>query len=696
MSRLVSDLTADAETVLAALDPEQRAVATALHGPVCVLAGAGTGKTRAITHRIAYGVRTGTFDPARVLAVTFTQRAAGEMRGRLAQLGAHGIQARTFHSAALRQARFFWPKVYGGELPPIADRKFPFLAEAASRCRVQADTTTLRDLAGEVEWAKVSNVRPDDYAKVAPRFARSPAGFDPATVARVFAAYEDVKTERGRIDLEDVLLCAAALLAEDERVAAEVRRQYRTFVVDEYQDVSPLQQSLLDLWLGGREDVCVVGDPAQTIYSWAGADPANLVGFAKRHPKATVVELVRDYRSTPQVVEVANKVLDATGPAGLPGRVTLRSQRDTGPVPTFTEYADEVAEADAVAHTIEDLRRAGTALRDIAVLFRTNAQSETFEQALAERGIAAVLKGVERFFERTEIRQAGVLLRGEAKAGASAEPLGEQVRAVLSAAGWSAEPPKGAGAARDRWESLTALVSMADEYATANPDDELPAFMAELDRRAAIQHAPVADGVTLATLHAAKGLEWRCVFIVGAHEGTLPIAYAQTPRQVEEERRLFYVGITRAKDRLMISWSLSRSPGGRAQRKATRFLDPLGVAGPAAAPAAGARERRRGGRTVPRCRVCGRGLLDPAARKLGRCEDCPSTLDEDVYARLIEWRAERAAQQKVPAYVVFTDATLTAIAETKPADELELLRIAGIGKVKVDRYGADVVRICRG
>lgn len=705
MSPSVSDLTpavppGSADAVLAALDPEQRAVATALHGPVCVLAGAGTGKTRAITHRIAYGVRTGTFDPARVLAVTFTQRAAGEMRGRLAQLGAHGVQARTFHSAALRQARWFWPKVYGVELPPIADRKFPFLAEAASRCRVQADTTALRDLAGEVEWAKVSNVRPDDYARVAPQFARAPAGFDPATVARVFAAYEDVKTERGRIDLEDVLLCAAALLAEDERVAAEVRRQYRTFVVDEYQDVSPLQQSLLELWLGGREEVCVVGDPAQTIYSWAGADPANLVGFAKRHPGATVVELIRDYRSTPQVVEVANKVLDATGPAGLPGRVTLRSQRGRGPVPTYTEYADEVAEADAIAHTIEDLRRAGTPLREMAVLFRTNAQSESFEQALAERGIPAVLKGVERFFERTEIRQAGVLLRGQAKASvppATDEGLGELVRGVLAGGGWSAEAPAGTGAVRDRWESLTALVSMADEYVAANPRAGLPEFMTELDRRAAIQHAPVADGVTLATLHAAKGLEWQCVFIAGAHEGTLPIAYAQSPRQIEEERRLFYVGITRAKDRLMVSWSASRSPGGRPQRGPTRFLDPIGVgrSAPAAATGSG-RKQKRGGKTIPRCRVCGRGLLDPAARKLGRCEDCPSTMDEDLYARLLAWRTERAAEQKVPAYVVFTDATLTAIAETRPADELELLRIAGIGKVKVDRYGEDVVRICRG
>ncbi len=693
----VTDVTpfASADAILAALDPEQRTVATALHGPVCVLAGAGTGKTRAITHRIAYGVRTGTYDPARVLAVTFTQRAAGEMRSRLAQLGAHGVQARTFHSAALRQARWFWPKVYGGELPPIVDRKFPLLAEAASRCRVPTDTAALRDLAGEVEWAKVSNVRPDDYARVAPQSARALAAFDAATVARVFAAYEDVKTERGRIDLEDVLLCAVALLAEDERVAAEVRQQYRAFVVDEYQDVSPLQQTLLELWLGGRHDVCVVGDPAQTIYSWAGADPANLVQFKSRHPGATVVELVRDYRSTPQVVEVANKVLGAAGAAALPGRVTLRSQREPGPAPVFTEYADEVAEADQVARTIADLAAGGVALREVAVLFRTNAQSESFEQALAERGIPAVLKGAERFFERAEVRQAGVLLRGQAKAGEPDGSLPDAVRAVLGGAGWTAEPPSGTGAVRDRWESLAALVSMAEDFAAGEPDAGLGAFVAELDRRAAIQHAPVADGVTLATLHAAKGLEWRCVFIVGAHEGTLPISYAQTPAQVEEERRLFYVGITRAKDRLSVSWSAARSPGGRGHRKPTRFLDPLGVAGRAAAPVT-VRERAGRGRVVPSCRVCGKALADALARKLGRCEDCPSTLDQGLYDELLAWRSETAAQQKVPAYVVFTDATLTAIAETRPSDELELLRIAGIGRVKLDRYGEDVLRICRG
>lgn len=707
MSPSVSDITQavsgrSADALLEALDPEQRAVATALHGPVVVMAGAGTGKTRAITHRIAYGVRTGTYDPARVLAVTFTQRAAGEMRGRLAQLGVDGVQARTFHSAALRQARYFWPRVFGGELPPIIDRKFPVLTEAASRCRVRVDTPALRDLAGEVEWAKVSNVRPDDYARVAPQSARALAAFDPATIARVFAAYEDVKLERGRIDLEDVLLCAAALLSEDERVAAEIRQQYRTFVVDEYQDVSPLQQSLLDLWLGGRQDVCVVGDPAQTIYSWAGADPENLVRFAQRHPSANVIKLVRDYRSTPQIVDVANKVLDAAGPSGLPGRVTLRSQRDPGVAPVYREYSDEVAEADAVARAVSRLQDTGTALRDIAVLFRTNAQSENFEQALAERKIPAMLKGAERFFERAEIRQAAVLLRGQAKAGDTGGDLLETVRGILGGAGWTPEAPAGTGAVRDRWESLMALVTMAGDFAAAHPEAGIVELMAELDRRASIQHAPLADGVTLATLHAAKGLEWGCVFIVGAHEGTLPISYAQTPAQVEEERRLFYVGVTRAKDQLAISWSTSRSPGGRGTRGPTRFLDPIGVrtsrttasTWEPSARSGASRLSERSDKPIPKCRVCGRGLTDPAPRKLGRCEDCPSSMDQNLYDALHAWRAERAAEESMPAFVIFTDATLTAIAEARPTDERELLRIPGIGRTKLTKYGESVLNIC--
>src|SRR6478609_5658944 len=359
-----------ADDLLSSLDPEQREVATALRGPVRVLAGAGTGKTRAITHRIAYGVAAGVYNPMEVLAVTFTTRAAGEMRTRLRSMGAGSVQARTFHSAALRQVRYFWPKVYGGQPPELTASKIPIVAGAARRNRVEVNQAMLRDLASEIEWAKVSNVRPDDYERVAPRRGREVSGLDAATVAHVFASYEELKREQGRMDMEDVLLIAAALLSEDERVAAEVRRQYKWFVVDEFQDVSPIQSALLDLWLGGRDEICVVGDPAQTIYSFAGASAAYLRDFPRKFPGTTSVELSRNYRSTPEVVEAANTVLAGSASTS----VRLRAQRPSGPEVRYTPALDEVAEADAVADSAAALIRDGVPAAEIAVLFRINAQ----------------------------------------------------------------------------------------------------------------------------------------------------------------------------------------------------------------------------------------------------------------------------------------------------------------------------------
>ncbi len=676
-----------ADSLLEALDPEQREVALALQGPVRVLAGAGTGKTRAVTHRIAYGVRSGVYNPTEVLAVTFTTRAAGEMRGRLRELGAGGVQARTFHSAALRQARYFWPRVYGGDLPVLTESKLALMGNAARRNRVETDQATLRDLASEVEWAKVSNVRPDDYADVAAARGRSVSGNDPATVARVFASYEEVKRDQGRMDMEDVLLCAAALLAEDERVAAEVRRQYRWFVVDEFQDVSPIQAALLDLWLGGRHDLCVVGDPAQTIYSFAGANASYLVDFPKKHPQTTSVELVRNYRSTPQVIGSANQLLAGTSSAG----VQLRSQQQAGPEVRFREQPDEVAEAEQVAADILALTRQGVPTREIAVLFRINAQSEAYEEALAARGISYVVRGAARFFERREVRQAVTLLRGNARSeGGSGEGLAADVRAVLGGMGWTAQAPTGRGNVRDQWESLHALVSQAEELAAARPDATMADFVEELDRRAAEQHAPVAEGVTLATLHAAKGLEWDAVFLVGMHEGTMPIVYAEGPVAVEEERRLLYVGMTRARTHLSVSWALARNPGSRSSRKPSRFLTGLRPQVQSdLAPERGAK-RKRG---VAHCRSCGKPLSTTAERKIGRCEDCPATYDEELFERLREWRVERAAEEKVPAYVVFTDLTLQAIAEARPADSRALLRISGIGATKLAKYGEEVLAL---
>ncbi|HEU5045511.1 MAG TPA: ATP-dependent DNA helicase UvrD2, partial [Nocardioidaceae bacterium] len=597
------------------------------------------------------------------------------------------VQARTFHSAALRQVRYFWPRVYGGEPPVLTESKLPLLGNAARRNRVDTDAATLRDLAGEVEWAKVSNVTPEEYPTLAAARGRSVHGQDPATVARVFAAYEHLKREQGRMDMEDVLLCAAALLAEDERVAAQVRRQYTCFVVDEFQDVSPIQVSLLDLWLGGRDSLCVVGDPAQTIYSFAGASARYLLEFPKRHPGTISVDLVRNYRSTPQVVSSANRLMAGSPSAG----VRLRSQQETGPEPIYRECADEVDEAEWVAEQIQARHRAGTPLREIAVLFRINAQSEAFEEALAARHLPYVVRGGARFFERPEVRQALTLLRGSARAGeGSGDGLVADVTAVLAGMQWTAQPPTGRGNVRDRWESLKAIVSQAEQTAAVDPAATLAGFVEDLSRRAAEQHAPVAEGVTLATLHAAKGLEWDAVFLCGMHDGTMPIVYADGPAAVEEERRLLYVGMTRARTQLSVSWSLARTPGGRPSRGASRFL--AGVT-PEAATSAPSRTSRRRKRGTAACRVCGRSLGTVAERKVGRCDQCPASYDERLFERLREWRLERAGEEKVPAYVVFTDLTLQAVAEARPTSVGALAAINGVGATKLAKYGEQVLQL---
>ncbi|GAB3768321.1 ATP-dependent DNA helicase UvrD2 [Microlunatus parietis] len=689
----------DPDRLLAALDPEQQEVATTLRGPVAVIAGAGTGKTRAITHRIAYGVATGVYRPTAVLAVTFTQRAAGELRGRLQELGVPGVQARTFHSAALRQAQYFWPKVYGGELPAVLDHRMGAVADAAGRLRVAVDTPKLRDLVGEIAWAKVSNVGPEDYAQVAAARHRGLASFDHETVARVFAGYEEVKRERGRIDFEDILLCAAALISDNPEVADQVRGTYRHLVVDEYQDVSPLQQALLDLWRGERTDLCVVGDPAQTIHSFAGAQADFLTGFARRHPGATVIRLVRDYRSTPEVVGVANAIMDAApagGGRGELGAVTLVAQQPSGPAVEYAEAASESAEASGIADWLRRLADAGIAYREMAVLFRINAQSPPIEQALAEAGIPYLVRGGERFYERPEVRQALLQVRTEARTldGADDGVSGaDRLKALFAALGWTPEPPSGAGAVRERWESLAALVAVAEDLtAAAGGPVGLAAISAELERRAEAQQVPAAQGVTLSTLHSAKGLEWDAVALYGIQEGSLPFVLADTPAQLAEERRLLYVGVTRARRRLRVSWARTRNGGG-AVRKPSRFLGPVLPSADRRAPRSGGSTGNRRSELSARCRSCGRPLSGAAERKLGRHTDCPSTYDEATLEALKAWRKEAAAEQGVPAYCVFTDATLVAIAEARPATPADLIKIHGLGLAKAKKYGPEVLAV---
>ncbi|HEX5347216.1 MAG TPA: ATP-dependent helicase [Pseudonocardiaceae bacterium] len=559
------------------LDDEQRTAVCAPRGPVCVLAGAGTGKTRAITRRIAQLIRTGHVAPGQVLAVTFTARAAGEMRTRLRDLGIVGVQARTFHAAALRQLRYFWPQVVGDQPWPLLEHKLRLVGQAAQRAGAGAGADELRDFAGEIEWAKASLVTAADYP-AAVAAARRATPVPAAQVAGVYAAYEELKNRNRMLDFDDLLLHTIAALEEHPAVAQEFRDRYRCFVVDEYQDVTPLQQRMLDAWLGARDDLTVVGDANQTIYSFAGATPRFLLEFTRRFPDAVTVRLHRDYRSTPQVVSLANRVISAAAGRPAGARLELTGQQPPGPRPSFAEHDDEPAEANAVAEAITELLRHGTPAAEIAVLYRVNAQSEAYERALDAQEIPFQVRGGERFFHRPEVRAAIRGLRAAATGysprphtGGSATALGGTVRAVLARQGLTTQPPAG-GAARSRWESLRALAELADDLADGTPDADLGRLVAELDARADAAHPPAVQGVTLASLHSAKGLEWDAVFLVGLVDGTLPIQYAEGDQAaLEEERRLLYVGVTRARRRLALSWALSRSERGRPRRR-SRFL----------------------------------------------------------------------------------------------------------------------------
>lgn len=659
------------EELLNALDPDQRAVATQVAGPLAVLAGAGTGKTRAITYRIAYGAAVGAFDPSNVLAVTFTQRAAFEMRHRLAQLGVPKAQARTFHSAALRQLRHFWPTVVGGPLPDVIPHKASLVAASAARLGITIDRTNVRDIAAEIEWAKVSMVDAAHYASRVARLRRDvPAGLDAADMARLLDVYEDAKNERGVIDFEDILIYLCGMLQERADVASIVRKQYRSFVVDEFQDVNLLQARLLDLWLGGRHDVCVVGDVAQTIYSFTGASPDYLTGFGRKHPGARIVELTRDYRSTPQIVSVANDVLARS--SQREGTVRLSSQRDGGAQVTYRTYDDDRAEAEGVAASIADLIDAGMAAHSIAVLMRTNGQSQAFEEALGVRGIPVAVAGGKPFFARDDVRTAISRLRAAAAAATDEGSVGEIVRDVLSGVGWAPEAPSGQ-AGSERWSNMNAIVGWADD----SQAQTLPAFVAELDERVAYQVEPDKAGVELATIHAAKGLEWDAVFLVGVAEGLLPISYAKTAAAREEERRLLYVAITRARDLLTVSWARSRGADGRGKRKRSRLLDGIWP------------EEARVGAPKKRARASTRALNQAFEE-----EASPQAIE--LFGRLKAWRLEVSRQAGVPPFAVFTDQTLRDIAQAMPKNTTQLRVIRGIGDVKVQRFAAPVLALVRG
>ena len=534
------------DEILAALDPDQRAVALATRGPVCVIAGAGTGKTRAITHRIAYAAAIGTMDPQKVLALTFTAKAAGEMRARLRSLGVPQVAARTIHSAALKQLLYFWPSVFGGRTPDLMTTKTGFITEAINRAGLNDSVRTtnrelMRDIASEIEWAKVSQVAPSDYIDEISKRMQKPRVL-PEQMVQIYTAYESVKKQELAIDFEDVLLLCAAMLEEEPDVRERVQDQYRYFTVDEYQDISPIQQRLINAWLGKRNDICVVGDPAQTIYSFAGATPVFLNSFTQRFPEAEVIRLSTGYRSTPEITFAANALLRH----GAMGQ-ELVAQNDHGSQPSVTGYSDEAAEVTGVLSEITELLDSGTAPHEIAILARTNSQLKSVERAMLKVNLPYQVRSTERFFDRREVRDFLSQVRKASVIPAEGQGWIDELRALAQ--------PYLTGETIDGIAALLHLARELDADDNFNPKT-LRGYLREVEDRVQQNNPPTMPVVTLATLHAAKGLEWERVFLIGASDGQLPV----TDASIDEERRLFYVGITRAKADLHISYRKYPSP----------------------------------------------------------------------------------------------------------------------------------------
>jgi len=533
----------DNAQILAELDPDQLAVVTAISGPVCVIAGAGTGKTRVITNRIAYAINAGVTDPTKVLALTFTAKAAGEMRARLRVLGISNAAARTFHSAALKQLLYFWPYAFGGQFPSLLTTKSGFISQAITRAEVAipAQVNALREIASEIEWAKVLEISPQDYQERAiesSRLVKLPnsktQGENLSMIAQVYEAYESLKKQERTLDFEDVLLLTVGMLEEDRGVRERVRDQYRYFTVDEYQDVSPLQQRLLNLWLGNREELCVVGDAAQTIYSFAGATSNFLLNFQNRFPNAQVLRLSRGYRSTPEIINTANQILRQANLVSDHG-TELQSANDHGDKPMvngFNTSADEISYV--VGEVAKEIAK-GADSSEIAILARTNAQLDQVKSALNNLKIASQIRSGERFFDRVDVRDAMRVIRS---ASVLPSDIGDWYADLVSVL-----RPFGDA------DYVIAFLRLAKSI-QENGGTNMRAFLREIEDRAEQNNPPTLPGVTLATLHAAKGLEWNHLFLIGVSDGVLPMG-----NDLNEERRLFYVGVTRAKQRIQITYA---------------------------------------------------------------------------------------------------------------------------------------------
>ena len=647
------------ERLLADLNAAQREAVLAASGPLAIVAGAGSGKTRVISRRAAYAIETEVVPADRILLVTFTDKAAGEMVERMAMLGHRGVMARTFHAAALAQLRHFWPRRHdGATLPATLDSKLRLLVPLVAKLPGGYRFTPARDVADTIEWAKVRRIGPDRW--IAEGGDRAPIPAD--LFARLYRDYERAKVRAGVLDFEDMLVETVELLERDDEAAALVRARKRWFSVDEYQDTNPLCERLLELWLGPSRDLAVVGDPDQTIYTFTGATPDYLLRFGERHPGARTVELTTNYRSSPQILALANR-LGSHGSRGA-----LRATRPDGPAPSIREFIDVDAEIHDIVAWIRATREAGVDAAEIAVLVRTNAQLPPIEDALTRAAIPFAVRG-QRFFDRAEVREARRLLAG-ARPAATGAPLVEAVeRLFVDRLGLDDVAADTGAEGRERAASLELLLGIVEDLAAAEPGIGVADVLAELDRRAAAESEAVSGGVNLLTYHRAKGLEWDAVYLPSLDEGLLPIRQARELEEIAEERRLLYVGITRARRHLVLSC---------ATRRPSRFLLELSPKTGRRSSGAGPRVRGEAGKV----RVLPGAPIAVAV-----------AADDRLLEALRKWRRERAMEDAVPAYVVAHDTMLTAIADERPRSIPALRRIRGMGPAKLERYGAQILAV---
>jgi DNA helicase-2/ATP-dependent DNA helicase PcrA len=676
--------THDPERLLDDLNDGQREAVTATSGPVGILAGAGTGKTRVISRRTAYAVATDVVPADQVLVVTFTDKAATEMVARLRQLGLPGVTARTFHAHALSQLRHYWPIHHeGAALPDLLDSKLPLLVPLVRALPGHYRFTPSKDLADEIEWAKSRRLTPTTYERAvagSPPTSSREAPIPVDLFVRLFAGYERSKQRAGRIDFDDLLVETVDLLETYAEAASTVRARKRWISVDEYQDTNPLQQRLLELWLGDRQDVCVVGDEDQTIYTFTGATSRFLTGFAERHPGARIVTLDENYRSSPEILALANNLLTSTGRTKR-----LVATRPPGPQPTVERYGTEALELASLSRWIRGLTAAGTAPAEIAVLVRMNAQLAPIESELTRAGIAYQVRGI-RFFDRPDVRGAVDLVR-RTKTTTTGTALVAEIRGLWAKRlGYDDDVAAGrtGDGARERSAALDTLLDILGTLVRSDSSVGPDGYLAELDRRRAAERAGSADGVNLLTYHRAKGLEWDAVALPAVEEGLLPIRQALDDDDLlAEELRLLYVGITRARRHLAISWAAERETRGRTtRRQPSRFLADL---------------RPRGERHVTQLpdRFAGEQAARRSASRAAAANPYGVADDDPLFAALRAWRTSRARDDAVPPYVVAHDQTLVAIADLKPPSAAALRRVKGIGPAKVEAYGDEILELVR-